>query len=235
MASPSSASRWACSTNVSPSYPLLEHLCTGVRGAGPFLHTRASTSTTTTTTMTTINVIATTNNTDNKMAQRLPLAPASAHPLHIAVEWGSDCAPEPIRRKVDSFSHLAGTLPHGVMAHLFRFVRSAASMRRFPPSAFCFVFFSVREANSASTCVFFFFARGHHDSARSRWIHRWLAAEGKFFSIRCGEGLRAREQKSSNEVREVHSKSLTLLNATILSLINRPLLQYINGRLLLKQ
>jgi len=62
--------------------------------------------------------------------QRLPLAPARPLPALagalIAVEWGSDRAQDPIRRKADSFSRLAGAPPHGVMAHSLRSVGSAA-------------------------------------------------------------------------------------------------------------
>lgn len=95
--------------------PFLEHLYTGVRGAGSFLHTHTST------TSTTIGA-----------PQRLPLAPASARPLPalagalVAVEWGSDRGQDPIRRKADSFLRLAGAPPHGVMAHSLRSVGSAA-------------------------------------------------------------------------------------------------------------
>lgn len=87
-----------------------------MRGAGSFLHTHTSTITSTT--------IGT--------PQRLPLAPASGRPLPalagalVAVEWGSDRAQDPIRRKADSFSRLAGAPPHGVMAHSLRSVGSAA-------------------------------------------------------------------------------------------------------------
>ncbi|KAH9958955.1 inositol monophosphatase [Russula dissimulans] len=76
--------------------PFLEHLYTGVRGAGSFLQTRAS-----------------------------PPLPALAGAL-VAVEWGSDRAQDAIRRKADSFSRLAGAPPHGVMAHSLRSVGSAA-------------------------------------------------------------------------------------------------------------
>jgi myo-inositol-1(or 4)-monophosphatase len=95
--------------------PFLEHLYTGVRGAGSFLHTRISPTTSSLT-----------------PPQRLPLAPASARPLPalagalLAVEWGSDRAREPIRSKSDSFSRLAGAPPYGVMAHSLRSVGSAA-------------------------------------------------------------------------------------------------------------
>ena len=98
--------------------PFLEHLYTGVRGAGSFLRTRFSPTTTT--------------NDDNATPQRLPLAPASARPLSslagalVAIEWGSDRAREPIQRKADSFSRLAGAPPHGVMTHSLRSVGSAA-------------------------------------------------------------------------------------------------------------
>jgi len=100
--------------------PFLEHLYTGVRGAGSFLRTRFSPNSTTD------------DNNDNATPQRLPLAPASGRPLSslagalVAVEWGSDRAREPIQRKADSFSHLAGAPPHGVMAHSLRSVGSAA-------------------------------------------------------------------------------------------------------------
>jgi myo-inositol-1(or 4)-monophosphatase len=100
--------------------PFLEHLYTGVRGAGSFLHTHTDTTSTSTSTST-IGV-----------PQRLPLAPASGRPLPalagalIAVEWGSDRAQDPIRRKADSFSRLSGAPPHGVMAHSLRSVGSAA-------------------------------------------------------------------------------------------------------------
>jgi fructose-1,6-bisphosphatase/inositol monophosphatase family enzyme len=96
--------------------PFLEHLYRGMRGAGSFLHTRTDTNT----------------NTEIGAPQRLPLAPASARPLPslagalIAVEWGSDRAQDPIRRKADSFSRLAAAPPHGVMAHSLRSVGSAA-------------------------------------------------------------------------------------------------------------
>jgi myo-inositol-1(or 4)-monophosphatase len=98
--------------------PFLEHLYRGVRGAGSFLHTH------------TPPALAT--GTEIGAPQRLPLAPASARPLPslagalIAVEWGSDRAQEPIRRKADSFSRLAAAPPHGVMAHSLRSVGSAA-------------------------------------------------------------------------------------------------------------
>ena len=100
--------------------PFLEHLYTGVRGAGSFLRTRFSPNATTD------------DNNDNAAPQRLPLAPASGRPLSslagalVAVEWGSDRAREAIQRKADSFSHLAGAPPHGVMAHSLRSVGSAA-------------------------------------------------------------------------------------------------------------
>jgi hypothetical protein len=103
--------------------PFLEHLYTGVRGEGSFLHTRASPD---------YNSSVTTTTATAPPPQRLPLAPASARPLPtlagalIAVEWGSDRGREPIRRKADSFSRLAGAPPHGVMAHSLRSVGSAA-------------------------------------------------------------------------------------------------------------
>ena len=138
--------------------PFLEHLYTGVRGAGSFLHTRASATSTTNT-----------NFADNTTRQRLPLAPASARPLHalagalIAVEWGSERAREPITRKADSFSRLAGAPPHGVMAHSLRSVGSAALNFALVAqgaldmywcvlrdasfsSAFCLVFFSLLDS-----------------------------------------------------------------------------------------
>jgi myo-inositol-1(or 4)-monophosphatase len=96
--------------------PFLEHLYTGVRGAGSFLHTHTPAALG--------SAIGT--------PQRLPLAPASARPLPalagalIAVEWGSDRTQEAIRRKAGSFSSLAGAPPHGVMAHSLRSVGSAA-------------------------------------------------------------------------------------------------------------
>jgi myo-inositol-1(or 4)-monophosphatase len=99
--------------------PFLEHLYRGVRGAGSFLHTRTP-------------ALVTGTDTEIGAPQRLPLAPASARPLPslagalIAVEWGSDRAQEPIRRKADSFSRLAAAPPHGVMAHSLRSVGSAA-------------------------------------------------------------------------------------------------------------
>ncbi|KAI9432055.1 hypothetical protein H4582DRAFT_1998811 [Lactarius indigo] len=89
--------------------PFLDHLYTGVRGAGSFLHTHTQ-----------------------PQPHRLPLAPAAARPLPslggalIAVEWGSDRAQEPIRAKAQSFSRLAGAPPNGVMAHSLRSVGSAA-------------------------------------------------------------------------------------------------------------
>jgi myo-inositol-1(or 4)-monophosphatase len=95
--------------------PFLEHLYRGVRGAGSFLHTHTPAL-----------------GTEIGAPQRLPLAPASARPLPslagalIAVEWGSDRAQEPIRRKADSFSRLAAAPPHGIMAHSLRSVGSAA-------------------------------------------------------------------------------------------------------------
>ena len=103
--------------------PFLEHLYTGVRGAGSFLHTH-----------TTALVSGTNTETETGIGapQRLPLAPASARPLPslagalIAVEWGSDRTQVPIRRKADSFSRLAAAPPHGVMAHSLRSVGSAA-------------------------------------------------------------------------------------------------------------
>ncbi|KAI0299922.1 inositol monophosphatase [Russula brevipes] len=101
--------------------PFLDHLYTGVRGAGSYLHTRPSPAN---------NSSLGDHNT--AVAQRLPLAPASARPLPalagalIAVEWGSDRAPDPIRRKAGSFARLAGAPPHGVMAHALRSVGSAA-------------------------------------------------------------------------------------------------------------
>jgi hypothetical protein len=110
--------------------PFLEHLYTGVRGAGSFLHTRASPDSPSTTTTNNNNSATTT--TPPPPPQRLPLAPASARPLPtlagalVAIEWGSDRGREPIRRKADSFSRLAGAPPHGVMAHSLRSVGSAA-------------------------------------------------------------------------------------------------------------
>ena len=110
--------------------PFLEHLYTGVRGAGSFLHTHASPDTTTTNNNN--NSSVTTTTATAPPPQRLPLAPASARPLPtlagalIAIEWGSDRGREPIRRKADSFSRLAGAPPHGVMAHSLRSVGSAA-------------------------------------------------------------------------------------------------------------
>ncbi|KAI0301505.1 inositol monophosphatase [Russula brevipes] len=101
--------------------PFLDHLYTGVRGAGSYLHTRPSSAN---------NGSLGDHNTT--VAQRLPLAPASARPLPalagalIAVEWGSDRAPDPIRRKAGSFARLAGAPPQGVMAHSLRSVGSAA-------------------------------------------------------------------------------------------------------------
>ena len=103
--------------------PFLEHLYTGVRGAGSFLHTHtlASLGTDTGTTTSAIGV-----------PQRLPLAPASARPLPslagalVGVGWGSDRGQEQIRREADSFSRLAAAPPHGVMAHSLRSVGSAA-------------------------------------------------------------------------------------------------------------
>ncbi|KAH9968312.1 inositol monophosphatase [Lactifluus volemus] len=89
--------------------PFLDHLYTGVRGGGSYLHTRL-----------------------HPEPQRLPLAPVAARPLPslagalIAVEWGSDRGPDAIRRKANSFSRLAGAPPHGVMAHALRSVGSAA-------------------------------------------------------------------------------------------------------------
>ncbi len=87
--------------------PFLDHLYTGVRGAGAFLHTRTQ-----------------------PQPQRLPLAPARPLPslggALIAVEWGSDRTQEPIRAKTQSFARLAGAPPHGVMAHSLRSVGSAA-------------------------------------------------------------------------------------------------------------
>ncbi|KAI9459665.1 inositol monophosphatase [Lactarius psammicola] len=87
--------------------PFLDHLYTGVRGAGAFLHTRTQ-----------------------PQPQRLPLAPARPLPglggALMAVEWGSDRTQEPIRAKAQSFARLAGAPPHGVMAHSLRSVGSAA-------------------------------------------------------------------------------------------------------------
>jgi myo-inositol-1(or 4)-monophosphatase len=100
--------------------PFLEHLYTGIRNAGSFLHAH------------TPALGTDTGTTGIGAPQRLPLAPASARPLPalagalIAVEWGSDRAQDPIRRKADSFSRLAGAPPHGVMAHSLRSVGSAA-------------------------------------------------------------------------------------------------------------
>ncbi|KAH9973297.1 hypothetical protein BGW80DRAFT_1437278 [Lactifluus volemus] len=82
--------------------PFLDHLYTGVRGGGSYLHTPPPTRT---------------------VAAR-PL-PSLAGAL-IAVEWGSDRGPDAIRRKANSFSRLAGAPPHGVMAHALRSVGSAA-------------------------------------------------------------------------------------------------------------
>ena len=96
--------------------PFLEHLYTGVRGAGSFLHTHTPAAL----------------GSAIGAPQRLPLAPASGRPLPtlsgalIAVEWGSDRAQEPIRCQVDSFARLAGAPPQGVMAHSLRSVGSAA-------------------------------------------------------------------------------------------------------------
>ena len=102
--------------------PFLEHLYTGVRGAGSFLHTHTPAALDTDTpTSSAIGV-----------PQRLPLAPASGRPLPslagalIAVEWGLGRAKEPLRCQVDSFSRLAGAPPHSVMAHSLRSVGSAA-------------------------------------------------------------------------------------------------------------
>ena len=102
--------------------PFLEHLYTGVRGAGSFLHNHTSPALDTDTpTSSAIGV-----------PQRLPLAPASGRPLPslagalIAVEWGLGRAKEPLRCQVDSFSRLAGAPPHSVMAHSLRSVGSAA-------------------------------------------------------------------------------------------------------------
>ena len=89
--------------------PFLDHLYTGVRGAGSFLQSRTQ-----------------------SQPQRLPLAPAEGRPLSslsgalLAVEWGSDRAEGPIRAKTQSFARLAGAPPHGVMAHSLRSVGSAA-------------------------------------------------------------------------------------------------------------
>ena len=96
--------------------PFLEHLYTGIRGAGSFLHTHTPAALS--------SAIG--------APQRLPLAPASGRPLPslagalIAIEWGSDRSQEAIRRKADSFSRLAGAPPYGVMAHSLRSVGSAA-------------------------------------------------------------------------------------------------------------
>ncbi|KAI9510769.1 inositol monophosphatase [Russula earlei] len=94
--------------------PFLEHLYTGVRGAGSFLHTRTPAA----------------PNGQCGGTDRLPLAPARPLPglasALIAVEWGSDRAQEPIRCKADSFARLAGAPPRGVMAHSLRSVGSAA-------------------------------------------------------------------------------------------------------------
>ena len=152
--------------------PFLEHLYTGVRGAGSFLHAHAHTRASPPT--------STTDNTDKTTAQRLPLAPASARPpptlanALIAVEWGSDRAREPIRRKADSFSRLAGAPPYGVMAHSLRSVGSAALNFALVAQGaldmyWCvcrrFVSFSVglgssRGANSAFNLFLFCFFRG---------------------------------------------------------------------------
>jgi myo-inositol-1(or 4)-monophosphatase len=87
--------------------PFLDHLYTGVRGAGSFLHTRTE-----------------------PQPQRLPLAPARPLPslsgALIAVEWGSDRTPVGIRAKSQSFSRLAGAPPEGIMAHSLRSLGSAA-------------------------------------------------------------------------------------------------------------
>ncbi|KAH9973334.1 inositol monophosphatase [Lactifluus volemus] len=89
--------------------PFLDHLYTGVRGGGSYIHTRL-----------------------HPEPQRLPLAPVSTRPLLslagalIAVEWGPDRRPEAIRRRVNSFSRLVGAPPDGVMAHSLRSVGSAA-------------------------------------------------------------------------------------------------------------
>ncbi|KAI0297623.1 hypothetical protein B0F90DRAFT_1634034 [Multifurca ochricompacta] len=102
--------------------PFLEQLYTGARGAGSFLHTRVS-----------ANANADADVDDPyPHPQRLPLAAAAVRPLPglagalVAVEWGSDRAQEPIKRKAGSFSRLAGAPPHGVMAHSLRSVGSAA-------------------------------------------------------------------------------------------------------------
>ncbi|KAH9983876.1 inositol monophosphatase [Russula vinacea] len=87
--------------------PFLEHLYTGVRGAGSFLHTHTST------TSTTIGA-----------PQRLPLAPRA--PARCPPWRARSSRSNPIRRKADSFSRLAGAPPHGVMAHSLRSVGSAA-------------------------------------------------------------------------------------------------------------
>jgi Inositol monophosphatase family len=89
--------------------PFLDHLYTGVRGDGSYIHTRL-----------------------HPEPQRLPLAPVSARPLLslagalIAVEWGPDRRPEAIRQRVNSFARLVGAPPDGVMAHSLRSVSSAA-------------------------------------------------------------------------------------------------------------
>ncbi|KAH9980599.1 inositol monophosphatase [Russula compacta] len=81
--------------------PFLEHLYTGVRGAGSFLQKR-----------------------------RLPLAPARPLPsltgALIGSEWGADRSQEAMRAKSGSYSKLAGGKPHGVMAHGLRSVGSGA-------------------------------------------------------------------------------------------------------------
>jgi len=87
--------------------PFLDHLYTGVRGAGSFLRTPTQ-----------------------PEPQRLPLAPARPLPslasALIAVEWGSNRKPEAMHAKAQSFTRLAGAPPHGVMAHSLHSMGSAA-------------------------------------------------------------------------------------------------------------
>ena len=136
--------------------PFLEHLYTGVRGAGSFLHTRASPDTTN-------SSVATAT---APPPQRLPLAPASARPLPtlagalVAIEWGSDRGREPIRRKADSFSRLAGAPPHGVMAHSLRSVGSAALNFALVAQGALDMYWYVRVRARVCCCVYAFFLIG---------------------------------------------------------------------------
>lgn len=123
--------------------PFLEHLYTGVRGAGSFLQKRVSVVSTRGTSNGTSNGISNgiSNGVSNGISngisstgpsapQRLPLAPARPLPsltgALIGSEWGADRSQDAMRAKSSSYSKLAGGKPHGVLAHGLRSVGSGA-------------------------------------------------------------------------------------------------------------